>query len=97
MNAEDCKDNERLAAVALQRLVRSREIEIVKRPTSEGWWWTRPDDGCLWRIVEVTMIDGKPWIQEPGDEHPDTPIDIITWWDWVGPLMPPSTPNDQAH
>lgn len=72
------------------------EVKILNRPTAAGWWWTRPDSGCLWRIVEITVREsGEIWIQEMGDEDSDI-LGDLPWWEWAGPLTPPVPSNSEV-
>ncbi len=74
-----------LARLVKQNGRRSRETQ----PTVEGYWWTRPDDGCLWRMVEISIHDGKCYIEEMGEDGRDT-LPACPWWQWVGPIAPPN-------
>lgn len=68
--------------------------ETINRPIVSGWWWTRPASDCAWRIVEITVVDGRIWIQEMGDEEPDV-LGEPPWWEWIGPLAQPKSQNTE--
>jgi hypothetical protein len=70
---------------------RLRRIMPAKqsKPTVAGYWWTRPDNGCLWRVVEISIHDGKCYIEEMGEDGQDT-LPACPWWHWMGPIAPPN-------
>jgi hypothetical protein len=59
-----------------------------KTPTVDGYWWTRPDSGCMWRVVEITIIRGAIYVEEMGEDGQDL-LPACPWWQWVGPIAPP--------
>jgi hypothetical protein len=82
------------AQFAEARLLEGTEQKTLARPNAAGWWWTRPQANCLWRIVEITLgDDGKIWIQEMGDEEPDL-LGDLPWWEWAGPMTQPVPSNE---
>lgn len=74
--------NVKRGADSQQRMVRPTG------PQDVGYWWTRPADDCLWRIVEITHFEHTMLIQEMGDEESDIFIEI-PHWQWSGPIAPP--------
>jgi hypothetical protein len=81
-------------SVTCSDLVGDTAGQTLNRPTAAGWWWTRPDASCLWRIVEITIgHDGRLWVQDMGDEEPDVLLGGLDWWEWAGPLVPPVSPT----
>lgn len=69
---------------------RLRRIAPTKqtRPTVAGYWWTRPDSACIWRVVEITMHGDTCYIEEMGEEGRDT-LPACPWWQWMGPIAMP--------
>lgn len=61
-----------------------------QQPTAEGYWWTRPDSGCMWRMVEISIHGGRTYIEEMGEEGQDL-LPACPWWEWVGPIAPPKS------
>ncbi len=57
-------------------------------PTADGYWWTRPDSGCMWRVVEITIIKGAIYVEEMGEDGQDL-LPACPWWQWAGPIAPP--------
>ena len=83
-------------SVTCSDLVGDTAGRALNRPTAAGWWWTRPDASCLWRIVEITIgHDGRLRVQDMGDEEPDVLLGGLDWWEWVGPLVPPVSPTGE--
>ena len=58
------------------------------QPTADGYYWTRPAPDCLWRVVEISIVEGRAYIEEMGEEGSDI-LPACPWWEWVGPITPP--------
>lgn len=67
-----------------------------KKPTAEGYWWTRPDSGCMWRVVEISIHGGRTYIEEMGEEGQGH-LPACPWWEWVGPIAPPQNRTEHVH
>lgn len=63
----------------------------TKKPDRAGYWWTRPDPGCMWRVVEIAIHEDMTYIEEMGAEGQDF-LPACPWWEWEGPIEPPSGP-----
>jgi hypothetical protein len=61
-----------------------------KQPTASGYWWTRPDSACMWRVVEISIIDGTIYLEEMGEDGRDL-LPACPWWEWAGPIAPPKS------
>ncbi len=75
---------ERIQAV----IARDAAKPSTSSPTVAGYWWTRPAKDCLWRVVEISIHDGRCYIQEIGEEENDT-LPECPWWEWAGPIASP--------